>query len=226
MAVPISFLTIDDTYIADLPDELAPDPDATAAWNYQGDRYITFTPGVRFDPSKALDQFDLSFEVERDGIQVAVYSRTYDPPLLSAYWKLENGYLGTFVADPLPTTPEAMATVINAITVESLVNRPVPRVTFASPLSRSGTDGLELRNSLNFVPTGDSRSWPYVQFVETPDASGATSGVSTHSNSVSAWAVAAPGLVVVCSGPTDDKDELVDISKQIAASVEPTSPRS
>jgi hypothetical protein len=223
MKVSISFLTIDGAYAADLPAELDPAPDARAAWSYQGDRWVTFAPDTRFDPARELEEFKPLFDLERDGIRVSVYERTYDPPLLSALWGLPTGYLGTFVADPLPATAEAMTTVINAIAVESVGQGAVPQVAFASPLSRSNPEDSDLANSLTFMPADTSRSWPYIKFAEAPGATAADMGVRTEATSqtVSASNLAAPGLVVSCAGPQESRQQIVDLSAQVAGSVEP-----
>lgn len=224
MKVAISFLTIDGIYAADLPAELDPAPEASAAWSYEGDRWVTFVPGTRFDPARDLEEFNPVFDLERDGTRVSVYERTYDPPLLSALWRLPSGYLGTFIAYPLPATAEAMSTVIDAITIESVGGGPVPRLTFASPLSRSDPEGLEQGNTLAFVPANALRWWPYVKFTEAPGASGSSGGVETDAGTqvATAWNVAAPGMIVSCAAPQESKDEIVDLSAQIASSVEPT----
>lgn len=219
MKATISFMTIDSIYTAEIPSALDPAPDGGAAWNYEGDRFITYTPAARY-AGRDPNEFTLAFELEREGIKVSTYERKYAPPLRSAVWQLPDGYLNTFVAAPLPVTPEMMATVINAITVETATELPVPSVSFASPLARSDPRGPESMNELYFLPAG-SLWWPYVKFTESPGATTGSAMVQRDaSGGIRAWKTAAPGLVVSCAGPEEERQTIVDLRDQVANSVQ------
>jgi len=223
MQVAVSFLTNQRSYRAELPSEFSLDPHALGVWSYEGDRHIGYIPASRFDLSWELESLEHVFDIDRGGVKVSAYRRSYEPPLFSALWHLESGFLQTFVTDPIPTA-DGMSTVIMAIQVQvdAVPGSQVPRLTLEQPLSRPDPTTPELVDTLGLVPADGARWWPYLEFKQTVGGSGGTAGTRTVGDAAIASTTAVTDLVVSCTGPVNAKSRLAALSEEIAGSVKAT----
>jgi hypothetical protein len=222
MLIETQFLTGEERFTLELPEQVDPAPDITTVVRLDdGARDLCFRPNGE-DPD-ANPQLAHEYDVVKGGARVSVYRSLEESTTVVAYWRLQKGAaLSTFMDDQARCGADVragLAMVIDNLSVRRIGDAGVA-VDLGGPL-RSGDprDPLQ-RDRMVFTPRAGSR-WPVVKLRREPPW--AFEGTSWRELGESTVVSTMNSLLVniEVAGPTKHRPELQEQAALIASSLAP-----
>jgi hypothetical protein len=168
MQQTVSFLAAPGEYLLELPDEIDTTPDATSTiLSFGGYREIGYAPVRAVRLEDILETFAHKFDADFDGFRVSFFERRESPPTLVALWRLNAGFLSTFMDEPT-SEQTALEAVVRGIGID-VGSGVVPRLKLRHPVSRPDLSYEPFRDIVGFYPKDPtSKGWPTIRIVEEP----------------------------------------------------------
>jgi hypothetical protein len=227
MLARINFMTAGEAYEVELPDSTDPVPESTAAFAIGGlTRELIFEPAAqRRDPDADPLLMPL-FSGTAHGRPVSAYRVRQSPPLLAAFWRLQTGYLHTYI-DSLVAPRKGCDTADLGSMLKDIVQHVAvsdtphgPFVAISAPLAPGDQREQPQRDSVRFTVHGPAGDASELTFRREPPWAREGKSVRRNENEVAEVGVTTPMQVAVTArGHRDAVDALDGFASSAAESL-------
>ena len=210
MQVRTSFLTPSAQIELDVPDHLVPEPESVSTVTLgSAARSLTYLPaGWNADPGRSGNLAPVG-ALDQDGLTVTLCRQREDPRFYVAVWRLQRGFLTTFMDEPTSDVA-ALEYVVRRIHVAEAASHAAVEIALEVPLQRGDAKEVEQRDRLSFPAQARSegRSEVLVLREELADTAPRRATVRSIGPGTSEASATAVGIRVASIGSTKAEREL------------------